>query len=291
MNEGTNRVEIGILDLALEAQLREEFEAAAIPSGSVAFVESEPGEFLLTLRHNVNPEKGGLQIDNPEEGWCTLGFIAQSDEYEEFDYVAVTNTHCTNLFGLPDSASFYQPDSASNTYIGDEIDDVHWHQCSGDYICRHSDTAIIGLEVEAAWAHIARTLKIARPGKGNGSINIDPTTPTMQVFDTIYYPIQGDSLDKIGRSTGWTRGVVTNTDYLWKWHQRAVKNAMKINFTCGKGDSGSPVFSFDYGMQAVRLAGIMFGTSGSQCVFSPWGKILVDYPSLEVHTDEPEFLP
>lgn len=291
LNEGANRVEVGVLDLAVEGKLRQELEAVGIPSSAVQLVESGPFELLTTLRENVNPEKGGLQIERAIGGYCTLGFIARVTSFP-VEEVAVTASHCTEEWGEPDEVAFYQPTVASNAFIGDESQDVEWHWCvvgAQWRRCRHSDSALIGLEVAAAWPHIARTTYAAGPGQGNGSIQIDNITPTMQVYDTIYYPIQGEDLDKIGRTTGWTWGYVWNTDFTFVVDDMAILNAMIINFTCGSGDSGSPVFQWDYEREAARLAGIVFGrTATGLCAFSPWGKILVDYPSLEVLVGEPE---
>jgi hypothetical protein len=131
------------------------------------------------------------------------------------------------------------------------------------------------------------------PEEGPGSIIIDPYMPTMQIFDTVYYPIQGQVLDKMGATTGWTYGSVQNTDIDALYEFGYVLNAMSINYYSGPGDSGSPVFFFDEELEAVKLAGIHFAreTVSGLRFFSPWGKILVDYPSLDVATDAPESRP
>jgi hypothetical protein len=75
----------------------------------------------------------------------------------------------------------------------------------------------------------------------------------------------GDTVHKVGRTTGWTKGVVTRTCFDQASFDQNVGQYMMLcqieaTLTSAGGDSGSPVFirlpnQPDY----LRMAGILWG--------------------------------
>jgi hypothetical protein len=293
LNEGTNRIEIGVVDLTHIGQVREAFTGTGVPADAISFVETGQPEFLKTLQDYSRPNVGGIRIKPYNRSPCTLGFVARS----EFGEVFVTNSHCTEEFGQLDGIDFAQPSFHGwppwRFYIGEEIHDEQFFQCIPGRKCRYSDTALIGVESDAAWAHIARTKKRQAPWQywHTDFITIYESRPTMQIVDTIYYPVQGDGLNRMGQRSGWAWGFVQNTDIIW-FNQNGpelIFGAASINFEDSEyGDSGAPIFYWDEELETAWLAGILFSELGQNTVFSPWGQVLIDYPSLDVATDEPE---
>ena len=99
--------------------------------------------------------------------------------------------------------------------------------------------------------------------------------------------IQGDTLNKMGSTTGWTRGPVTGTCI-------DVTQFSGITIACDDivaagvsgGDSGAAVFSWDPSESFVILHGIAHSGGSSQFVFSPIDDIESELGSLITQTLE-----
>ena len=96
---------------------------------------------------------------------------------------------------------------------------------------------------------------------------IDVTNPDMEITDGEDYIMGGMTVDKIGRTTGWTFGTVTNTCFSDTRVDGIVRQCSYAgNYGSSGGDSGAPVFMW-HG-NTVTLVGIHWGAGG---VFSPLG--------------------
>jgi hypothetical protein len=111
----------------------------------------------------------------------------------------------------------------------------------------------------------------------NGSLEASEAfSITSQDNTTTNFAI-GTQVNKIGRTTGWTQGNVTNTcvttnvsgSNITQLCQTFVQNPNGA-VVVGGGDSGSNVFRITDGNN-VQLVGILWGgnSSGTQFVFSP----------------------
>jgi hypothetical protein len=97
------------------------------------------------------------------------------------------------------------------------------------------------------------------------------------------FPI-GLIVNKVGRTTGWSAGRVTQTcvntgvsgTNIVQFCQTFVK--AKVN----SGDSGSPTFVITGGTN-VRLVGILWGGGGGSFVFSPLKNIEAELGNLTVN--------
>ena len=92
-------------------------------------------------------------------------------------------------------------------------------------------------------------------------------------------PVVGETLNKVGRTTGWTRGTVSATCVNTNVAGTNITQLCQgfVNAGVAGGDSGSPVFRVTNAPASgdVRLYGILWGgnSAGTLFVFSPIGSV------------------
>lgn len=306
LDEENDRLIIAVTDLGLAGQVGRMAERLGIPSGAVTVRETAPIVLLSSLSDHkltdrVRPLVGGLQIEL-SKGICSLGFnaIREGDAVQGF----VIPSHCTDTYGGLDGAEHYQPtvDRQKENLIGQEIDDPEFFQCAiNAKNCRHSDSAFDQLdgdvdpEVDTKLGHIARP-----SGVDDGSLEIDGSfriTAELEGNAGL-----GQTLEKVGRTTGWTRGEVTHSCV----HVRVVGKGSggAKYFLCqdivaagaDAGDSGSPVFAItgdpdpESNTTDVTLHGILWGATvdGTTIVYSPIDNVEKELGNLNVC--DPDFM-
>jgi hypothetical protein len=282
-DETSGRLVVGVLNRGVEGQVRGRLRALGLDSQSVDVVETEPIIALATLRDRFpDVVVGGLQI-RFSQYLCSLGFPAIRGDERGF----VTASHCSDKQGSVDGTTYYQPlDQIASDLIGTEIADPAYARGSGQDCprsrrCRSSD------------ANFSRSLgprsmsvgKIART-TGLGSLTIDPANPPFTITGE-GEAAKGTFVNKVGRTTGWTRGSVSNTCV-----DTSVQGSTILllcqTFVTGNGvivqggDSGSPVFGDPSGSGSVTLLGGLWGgnQSGTQFVYSPMANIEADLGDL-----------
>ena len=273
-DEARNRVTIGVERGTSAAALRSAVARLGVPSGAVVVQEVEPVKLAATLRDRIRPVVGGLQINFP--GFlCTLGFNALRGTQRSF----ITNSHCTNVQGGTESTPYWQPSSGpGSAQIATEVADPVYTtggSCPANRRCRRSDAsrARYASGTTSTLGSIARTT-----GANNGSVTISGRfTITGEGGASV-----GQTVHKVGRTTGWTRGKVTNTCVHTNVSGSNVTQLCQtfVSAGVGGGDSGSPVFRRGSG-DAVTLVGILWGGSGSNnYVFSPLASIEAELGAL-----------
>lgn len=283
IDEVNNRLFIGVPSLEQVEVVRGMLESMGIPQDgySVQPLLIEP---MVGLRDHVRPVVGGLQIAFSFY-LCTLGFNAI--RYGVLGYV--TNDHCTDNMGQVDGTNHYQPSVSSANWIGWETVDPPFFTsspCPSGYRCRYSDSAFntYGAGVPHSLGKIARTA-------GLGSIDI---VGEWTIVSEASYPISGQTLNKVGRTTGWTQGQVTNTCVT-----TYVANTNIVRFCqdfvqagSAPGDSGSPVFEIvNSSAYTVRLHGILWGGSGGTLfVFSSMSNVESELGPLETFPQQPTII-
>ena len=272
VDETVNRVSIGVESAAAARAVERELADAGIPARAVRIDLVGQIHALATLRDRVRPLVGGLQIRF--DGFlCTLSYNAtHGTQGEGF----VTNSHCTTNRGTVDGTLYYQPlDQIADQFIGTEVLDPPFFQrtngCPRGKLCRWSDSAYVSRAsgVTATRGAIAKTT-----GANNGSLTIAGSF-------TIGSELSGNSpvgtvLNKVGRTTGWTQGTVTDSCV------NTGVSGSRIVMLCqdfvsagvGGGDSGSPVFRI-LGGDNVQLSGTLWGgnSAGTSFVYSPMTNI------------------
>jgi hypothetical protein len=270
-HEASNRLVFGVEGGEVAFSVRNALQRLGIPGTAYRIQVVEPIHFMnTTLRTKHRPTVGGIQI-HWSQYVCTLGFNVDHAGGRSF----ITNSHCTNNQGSTGSTAYYQPASSVDaTAIAIEADDPGYFRrgaCPVGRVCRYSDAAraLYQNGTESARGVIAKTT-----GENNGSITVGGSfTVTQQNDDATSF---GGTVHKVGRTTGWSSGDVTNTC--------ANVNVSGSNITllcqtlaqrsgstiAAGGDSGSPVFR-RLSNDDVELVGILWGgsSSGDLFVFSP----------------------
>ncbi len=274
IDERDNRLKVGVEDAETADAVRRELDRLAIPRAAVTVEESAPIEFATTLQERVRPLEGGLQINFP--GYlCTLSFNATRAGVEGF----VIPSHCTSVQGGVEGTVYHQPvASGSTNYIGEETADPTYFThapCPAGRRCRYSDSAFAQRDgaVSADLGSLARTT-------GLGSIDI---AGSYQIVGTVSSPMFGQVLNKVGRTTGWSQGMVIGTCSDFNVSQGGHDTGItmlcqdEVAANVGAGDSGSPVFRITNSplINDVSLYGILWGGNGTgtEFVFSNMGNM------------------
>lgn len=272
-DETRGRFVVGVLNPGLDNAVRRRLQALGVSPLFVDIVVSEPIFELASLRDQVRPLAGGLQIRF--DGFlCTYGFNANLvvDGTRGF----VVNSHCTTKESQVDGTLYYQPlNQTAAEFIGTEILDPPFFQrtngCPRGKLCRYSDAAYVELDAgaDATLGALAKTT-----GPNNGSLDIAGNFTIVSEATT--NATVNDVLNKVGRTTGWTQGTVTNTCVNTGVSGTRIVRLCQdfVSAGVGPGDSGSPVFKIDSG-DNVQLSGILWGgnQSGTLFVYSPLNRV------------------
>jgi hypothetical protein len=284
LDEASNRVRVGVTELSALVQARATLLRLGIPDGAVIVEQAEPIIQMATLRDRARPTTGGLQINFP--GYlCTLGFNATHVSTGQASFI--TNSHCTNTQGGVDNTPYWQPLQTTDpvqiaTEVADPVYVKNGPSCPRGRKCRQSDASRAQYAAGIAFTRgaIAQTT-----GPNNGSITTVTTPLTITQADNNNSVLVGQTVNKIGRTTGWTRGTVSATCVNTGVSGSTIVQLCQtfVNAGVGSGDSGSPTFQVISGT-SVKLVGILWGgnTGGTQFVYSPLKNIQAELGNLTV---------
>jgi hypothetical protein len=286
-DETRNRVLIGVSDPGAEGGIRAATARARIPDDAVVIERADPIIQVATLQNVVDrPVRAGVQINFP--GFlCSVGFNATSGTQKSF----ITASHCTSTQGGVENTPYWQPlQSSQPTQIATEVADPVYQRriagCPSGRRCRVSDAARAAYinGANQALGAIAQT-----SGPNNGSLTItgtfsitsDDCTGTLGGCLHV-----GNTVNKVGRTTGWTSGAITNTCVNTGVSGTNIVQLCQtfVSAGVGGGDSGSDVFQVTSGT-SVKLAGILWGgnSAGTLFVFSPLANVERDLGLLVTH--------
>jgi hypothetical protein len=276
IDERVNRLNIVVPTVSASRALDLRLAANVIPARAIASRVGPEGQAFTLLTDKVRPTRGGLAIEadfnymsvNYSFG-CTYGFNVQI-QGSSTRYM-ITNAHCvepTNVFGGLIGATIKQNTTGLLTTVGAVVSNpmsFTGSGCAAGDHCRLSDAVLVSTTglFSSDWdlGGIARTITRGTGPGSSGSLTIDATTPRIALAGSSTF-FAGDSLEKIGQTTGWTAGVVTGTCV---YH-------VDVNFGrlcdgvvasgANHGDSGSPVF-WKSGAGSYFLMGILWGGAGA----------------------------
>jgi hypothetical protein len=275
-DEAAGKVVIGVEHMGAARGVQNAMQRLGVAEQDYAVELAQPIQLASTLRDVFRPTVAGIQINFP--GYlCTMGFNVDHAGGRSF----ITNSHCTSTQGGVESTPYWQPlQSVDGTQIATEVDDPVYRKniagCSRGKKCRYSDAsrALYASNVVSTRGEIAQTT-----GANNGSLTVSSTSPvfTINAQDNITTRFKiGTTVNKVGRTTGWTRGNVTNTcvttnvsgSTVQLLCQSFVSDPGGATVVSG-GDSGSPVFTNSN--SSATLVGILWGGSSDNklFVFSP----------------------
>lgn len=265
IDDRTNRLLVGVETERVSWAVRDRLGALGIPGESVDLVEMAPIKYLNSLRDRHRPLVGGLHISFISAGsqyMCTMGFNAVRSGING----VVTNSHCTATPGGVQNTIEYQPNVSSSNRLGVETVDPPYLSggpCPVGLYCRYSDSAFIRRDSTVSGTRG----RIARPGIGSYAWNSANTFRIVGKGDALV----GQTVAKVGRTTGRTQGVVKLTCANAVIGNRGFFCQTMTNLVAGPGDSGSPIFRITNSPAAndVRLSGILFGGNSTYTFISP----------------------
>ena len=283
IDESRNRIVVGVTKTTRAASIESLTTRMGLPSDAILVEQVKPFEFQATLRTYDKYRKGGLQIQYVAGGntWnCTLGFIA----YHEgtifpppgySDRGMVTNSHCSATQGAVESTGYRHPTTSYSQFAHELIDPGFFtnNGCPAGRRCRFSDAIFATYHPLKGSSNSS----IARPqsrSRTSGTLTISSSSPKLTIARESANATLGMSLNKVGRTTGWTYGNVTSTcqDINVANTNITLFCQNVVNAGSAGGDSGSPVF-FWFGNSYVVLHGILWGGDGTNFAYSPLGQV------------------
>ncbi|HEU0012633.1 MAG TPA: hypothetical protein VFQ45_03080 [Longimicrobium sp.] len=313
VDESANRLRFVGVDLASVAGIASTVAGLGVPRAATVVQVGAPVVQTATLRDQIRPAHGGLQINffpvdaSTASLLCTIGFNAVHNGVNSF----VTNSHCSNVQGGTETpTAYYQswrrtgtvtggfsnfPGLDAEAFIGTETDDPHYWislDCPVGRTCRYSDAsrAVYAEGQEFALGRVAHAniLNATNVQDDPATLEIHPLTPHFRLTAEQRYAVMGQTLNKVGRTTGWTQGQVTGTCTNVNITGSQITQLCQSTvgaFVAG-GDSGSPVFGLHTDGTAF-LAGILWGSSTNlttgavQFIFSPLASVERELGELE----------
>ena len=273
-DEVAGRLVFGIEHMGAARAVENALARLGIAKDDYSVELTQPIHLAATLRDRFRPTQAGIQIHFTQY-LCTMGFNVT---HESGERSFITNSHCTATQGGTEGTVYYQPTSTTDpTVIATEVNDPTYFkggECPRGKKCRYSDAsrARYSSAVASIQGDILKTTSV-----NTGSLTVGGVFAiTAQNDRDTSFPV-GTVVNKVGRTTGWTRGAVTRTctntsvqgSQIMQLCQSFVSDAGGA-VVVGSGDSGSPVFR-DTGGDQVELVGILWGGSSDnkQFVFSP----------------------
>jgi hypothetical protein len=303
VDERNNELDLTVGSKAGEQELRSTASQLGIPSEDVVIqTVATPVVPLTDLNDRFRPAGGGLRIST-SIGGCTYGFNAWIDDGSTTRYM-VTNAHCVQAsgFGGVTGTSVYQPSIVSTNLLGRVVVNPAATSnnvgCAPGDVCRASDAALISADntrfPSSDWdlGGIRMTASRGVGPRSSGSTTITGRIALANATTTFF---AGDTLEKIGATSGWTAGVVTGTCV---YHSDGVGGGRMCNGVVAAGanygDSGSPVFWKD-AQGKYHLIGILWGgpdaisggQNSSEFWFSRWDGIQNELGLLQVQPGGP----
>ena len=303
LDEACGCIAVGVSDLAAQTAVRAFAAQHGVPQNAVNIVRTAPVVRMASLQGAFRPTMGGAQIEflggDGSVFACSLGLpgVAFSGGASGF----LTASHCTTgTQGAMNGTWLSQPGGAP--FWGDKVgvesidramfDSSTDPACPAGRTCRNSDTAFIAYDrPEFGWTgHIVRPQTRCTSAKCDltvARVTDDIRVVLADASDPNVSPMMGETVDKVGRTTGWTSGPISNTcadiDVV-----NDDGSDSGITILCqtmvaavdDHGDSGSPVFEFNPATDAAMFDGILWGgdASGGHAffIFSPVSGIQKD---------------
>ena len=266
-DEANARILIGVENRGIESRVAAIMSRLGVPASDYAIQVTPPIVQLATLQDKFRPTQAGTQIHFGLY-LCTMGFNVDHADGRSF----ITNSHCTNKQGGTEGTTYYQPLSSTDpTVIATEAADPAYFRngvCPKKKVCRYSDSS---RELYATATASSRGVIAKTTGANNGDLTV-----AGEFSITSQGNVTSGTVNKVGRTTGWSSGPITNTCVNTSVAFTNIVQLCQTFVTAGvdAGDSGSPVFQITSG-DNVNLAGILWGGSGTTVfVYSPISQVI-----------------
>ena len=248
-NEATNRVVIGVSDMTVKPRVLALADSLGVPRNAIDFEFDQPPVPVTTLQQYYRPVVGGLQEDWSGT-YCSVGVNlvywnwSQNIQGESGFYTA---SHCSNTRFGTDSTVYSQGGYriGQERYDPPTFNNSQYAGCPVNYACRWSDVTFVKYDsgVNQHRGYIAQTTSYGYGPYNSGSLTINSSQPEFQITN-LALPVQGQVMNKVGRTTGWTAGTVANTCKDVPDGSYKLLCQDEVNAFVDGGDSGSPVFQY-----------------------------------------------
>ena len=277
LDEYANRITVMVADLDADQDTVAEYVAGlGVPAEAVQFEEfqllppdpvpaaqSSGGSSVAdqSLTGKLDPMVGGGQVSRviDRDTGCTMGiavgFVNTQGKYEE-GFVTVGHCFVTNTTG----EAFYVRGNSSSPY-GVSIWNAFPDGVDAQYVRKTGSGVDLGIGL------------IGRPSQenttGQAYVDLDSQNPYFEITGAAN-PIVGQTVHKVGRTTGWTSGPVTSTCSTYLNGNAGWSNLACMGgaiYGAASGDSGGSVFSLNPDGSAMAM-GILHGRSYGETVFA-----------------------
>lgn len=261
-DEKLNRVRLGIADTTRNEEVRNLLERAGAPADAFLLHQAGPSAEASTLQQKQRPTGGGLQIqiDRPFLGTqvCSIGYNVTLNS-TGYRYL-LTNSHCTAEYYGGVGYQVYQHAVGGSNLVGQVEVNPTWASppsasCDTMALCRYSDAALVrySLAPSSTPSRIFRPCFSSTNPSAPGTILINSWCGGGHwdvVNSSGYFPFVGQGLEKVGRTSGWTIGLVTATcEHLTTYsihggtlYLKKTLCSDRVGAYADGADSGSPVF-------------------------------------------------
>ena len=273
IDERANAVRVGVRDASERQRVAAVLAAKRPAHPAVSIIVVSAPKEMTDLTEFVRPVLGGMQVDLQQAAkTCTIGF-AVGYYGQSGDYLA-TNSHCSLSRFATDAAVFRQPTWWAADYptlgvVGGEVVDppLFWSEplCPRNKYCRYSDANLFATSSASAAGKLAITTYSSNvPGTmGSTTLAASPmqVTGALTNFDLFF----GLQLNKLGRSSGWTKATLSASCVRWYVYYPQVPTTMsyecqyEANLTVMYGDSGGPMFTINGDGLGAMIAGQVWG--------------------------------
>ncbi len=285
-DESCGCVSVGIANESVRKSVDEFVARAGVPPKAVQTVIAPYYERYQAVTDTFRPMVGGTQIKNDAGPFAFIGFsdICTMTAVALRSGIAgiVTNSHCTRVQGGVEATSFYQNGRTpfSLDYVAHESADPPWTMSAGcptGRLCRRSDSAFAVIDIgnqNGSLGVVARPTSLCTVGPC--PTTMPSATSAIALTGLSAPPLVGAFVTKVGRTTGWTGGLVTatciDTPQLGSVFTVLCQTAAAL--TSAGGDSGAPMLVVAGTPPTTgTLVGSMWGGSPGSTVFSPIGAV------------------
>jgi len=293
LNEAIGRVVVTTADEQEAARIRTEI-IRRVPDSelSIDVVVGRPLELTqgVSLNARYRPVIGGIV----GRGGGTITVVGIYNGQARL----LTVSHATSTAFGPDASQlqpFQQPFGVW-PWWGTEYQDLPTYRCGpwvnrGD--CRRADLAAFDMNgIDVSESELPFLIGvIARPPSWVQGLADVPgsltATGTMQVAATKLWAVEGEVVEKVGRTNGWTVGVVTKTcdtaNYSFQDRDVRVVCSDQATINSDPGDSGAPVFQrLDSDANQIVMLGITTGRPGpgARGIYSSLNQMRQEMPGL-----------
>lgn len=298
LDEARGCITVGIATASAAVEVASFAAAHGVSPSVVKTVVTPRIKRVLDLQDEFRPTMGGLQIQfklgQSLIGNCSLGLPTWS--FNRGKYGFLTASHCTEGTQGGMMGTWFSQ-RGGRWFWGDKIgvesldlalfDTNANARCPAGRLCRFSDAAFAEYDQDTLGitGRVMRPSTVCTMAGTSCPLTVARSTDDIRMVYGISGLIAGDLVDKVGRTSGWTRGAITNTCADIKvFDTDATGNVVDtmitflcqyiVNTTSLSGDSGGPVFEFSATTGNGQFAGILWGGSAdpmtaTTMIFSP----------------------